>query len=95
MEYKTLRPQSEEQPGSTSAGLKSAVKHHRQTPPIESAAKESASVEETPIGGASREPLSPGHLREPRLREAAVRTALGSGHTGEREFILFVCFRRK
>ena len=33
-----------------------------QTPPIESAAKESASAKETPIGGAPREPVSPRNL---------------------------------
>ena len=42
-------------------------------------------MEKTPIGGASREPLLTGNPRGPGLREAAVRAALGSGHTGERE----------
>ena len=65
------------------------------TPPIESAAKEGASAEKTPIGGASQEPLSPGNLKEPELREAVVRAAPGSGHTGEREFLFFICFWRK
>ena len=55
-------------------------------PPIESDAKESASTEKAPIEGASREPLSPGNLKKPGLREAAVRAALGSGHTGEEKF---------
>ena len=44
-------------------------------------------MEEIPIGRASREPLSPGNLREPGLREAAVRAALDSGHAGELEFL--------
>ena len=44
-------------------------------------------MEETPIGGAPGEPVSPGNLREPGLWEAAVRAALGSGHTGKREFL--------
>ena len=57
---------------------------------IESAAKESAIAEKTPIAGASRELLSPGNLREPRLRWVAVRaSALGSGHTGELKFSFF------
>ena len=57
-----------------------------QTPPIESATKESASAEETSIGGASREPLSPGNLREPGLREATVREALDADYiSGEHE----------
>ena len=63
-----------------------------QTPPIEGATKKSASARETPIGGASREPLLPGSLREPGLREEAVRAALGSGHTGEREFPFYLFF---
>ena len=61
-----------------------------QTSPIESAAKESSSAEKTPIGGASRESLSPGNLREPGLQEAAVRTALGNGQTGEQKFSFFL-----
>ena len=56
-----------------------------QTLPIESAAKESASAEKTPIGGGSRESLSPGNLRGPGMREADVRAALGSGYTGEQK----------
>ena len=66
-----------------------------QTPPIESAAKKNASVEETPIGGTPREPASPGNLRKPGLREAAVRAALGSEHTGEREFLYLSVLWRK
>ena len=59
-------------------------------PTIGSAAKESASAKKTLIGGASREPLSPGNLREPGLREAA----LGSGHRGTKVFFV-MCFCRK
>ena len=48
--------------------------------------KESASAEETPIGGASQEPLLPGTLREPGLREAAVRVTLDADYrSGEHE----------
>ena len=50
VELKTLRPQSEEQLGSTSAGLKATVEHHRPNATDRDAAKESASAEETPIG---------------------------------------------
>ena len=57
-----------------------------QTPMIESAAKESASAEKTPIGGASREPLLPGNPREPGLRESAVRAAFDADYrSGERK----------
>ena len=52
------------------------------------------STEETLIGGASRELLSPENLRQPGLREAAMTAALGNGHTGEREFP-FLMFWRK
>ena len=48
--------------------------------------EESANTEETPLGGASRKPLSPGNLRKPGLREAAVRAALDAVYrSGERE----------
>ena len=57
-----------------------------QTPTIESAAKESASAEKIPIGGALREPLLPGNPREPELRAATVRTTLHADYrSGERE----------
>ena len=42
-------------------------------------------MEKTPIEGTSREPLLPRNPREPGLREATVRAALGSGQTGGRE----------
>ena len=48
--------------------------------------QESASVEKTSIGGASREPLLPGNPRKPVLREAAVRAAFDADcRSGERE----------
>ena len=63
------------------------MERHAQTPPIESAAKENASAEETQIGAASRELLSPGNLREPGLLREALR-ALGNAYyrSGKRKF---------
>ena len=56
------------------------------TPPIESTAKENANAEETPIEAASQKPLPPGNLREPGVRRAAVRVALGATYrSGERK----------
>ena len=60
--------------------------HHRPDVTDRDNVRESASVEEIPIGEASRESLSPGNLREPGLHrgEAAVREILSSGRIGER-----------
>ena len=61
VELKTLRPQSEEQLGSTSAGLKATVEHHRPN-----ATDRERCEGERKCGGdtdrTSREPLSPGNL---------------------------------
>ena len=56
-EQEILQPQSEEQLGDTSASFE-GVPHTitTQIPTIGSAAMGSASADETPIGGASREP---------------------------------------
>ena len=50
-------------------------------------------MEETPIGEVPREPLSPGNLREPGLRRAAVRAAVSSGHT-EQTFFFYLFLKK-
>ena len=65
--------QSEEgQLGKTSAVFE-VVPHQPPRRQQSRALEESTSVEKTPIGGASREPLSPGNPMEPGLRQVVVK----------------------
>ena len=56
-------------------------------------------MEETLIGGAPRESVPPGNLREPGLWEAAVKTVLSNADysSGEREFetLRFISDKKK
>ena len=85
MEQKTLRPQSEEQLGSTSAGLKSAVEHHRPN----ATDRERCEGERQCGGDTDRRSFARAVIaREPALLRAALR-ALGRAdyRSSEREFI--------
>ena len=83
VEYKTLRPQSEEQLGNASAGLESAVEHHRP----DANNRERCKGERQYGGDTDRRSDARAVLtREPGLREAAMRAALDADYrSGERE----------
>ena len=72
----------------------SAVEHHRPN-----ATDRERCEGERQCGGdtdrrSAAEPMSPGTLREPGLWKAAVRAALGSRHTGEREFLFYLFLKK-